>query len=244
MSVCMKRKILSASWVLTAVFSVMVCIGCDYDNLPENDKIYRFVTKDFTQLEKIDRISKFRSGEGHDYSDSSETCRSMKHYYDPKSEYKTNNEIEIYSPVDGIITELADSGHGASGELINKRIHIQSSEYQAYVFVLFHIDLLSSNVTPGKKVSAGEHIGYARMYYPDLDETAANFDIAVQIDYRKKVSFFDVMTDELFESYIARGATSRDDFIISKEERDAAPMTCDGEWFTGSDPLESYFDLN
>jgi len=81
------------------------------------------------------------------------------------------------------------------------------------------------------------------MYYPDLDQTAANFDIAVQIDFRRKVSFFDVMKDELFESYIARGAITRDDLIISKEARDALPMTCNGESYTGSDPLESYFDL-
>lgn len=228
------------------MFCIATLSGCDGDicNPLHDDEIPRFVTKDFTQLDKITAISKFRSGEGHDYSDCYESCRSMKHYYDPHIQYKTNNEIEIYSPVDGIVTELVDSQHGASGELVSKRIHIESSEYPDYTFIIFHIDLISTSIAVGNKVAAGEQLGYARMYYPDLNETAGNFDIAVRINYQINVSFFDVMTDSLFVSYITRGAISRDDFKISKEERDATPMTCDGEWFTGSDSLESYFFLN
>ena len=52
------------------------------------------------------------------------------------------------------------------------------------------------------------------------------------------------MTPELFESYRARGAESTDQFIITKEERDANPLTCDGEWFTGNDPLKGWVQLN
>jgi len=126
-------------------------IGCGGGDSGNPDEIPRFVTRDFTQLEKIDKISKFRSGEGHDYSDFIETCRTMKHYYDPKSENKANNVIEIYSPVDGEIEELVHAGLGTSGELIGKRIHIKSSEYPSYSFVLFHIDLVSSSIVLGKK---------------------------------------------------------------------------------------------
>ena len=35
------------------------------------------------ELDKIDKISKFRSGIGHDYWDDFENCRSMKHYFFP-----------------------------------------------------------------------------------------------------------------------------------------------------------------
>ena len=45
------------------------------------------------------------------------------------------------------------------------------------------------------------------------------------------VSYFDVMTDELFSDYISRGVSLRSDLIISAEERDADPITCDGETF-------------
>ena len=40
------------------------------------------------------------------------------------------------------------------------------------------------------------------------------------------------MADEVFKNYQARGAISREDFIFSKEFRDAHPFTCKGEEFT------------
>ena len=42
----------------------------------------------------------------------------------------------------------------------------------------------------------------------------------------KKLSYFDVITDEVFEEYKDRGAAEREQFIISKEERDEAPLNC------------------
>ena len=47
--------------------------------------IPQFAGVDYIELAKISRISKFRSGIGHDYSDDFEQCRSMKHYYMPIS---------------------------------------------------------------------------------------------------------------------------------------------------------------
>lgn len=41
----------------------------------------KFITTDYIELDKIDRVSKFRSGIGHDYRDDAESCRSMKHYF-------------------------------------------------------------------------------------------------------------------------------------------------------------------
>ena len=42
-----------------------------------------FASSDYINLAKISRVSRFRSGEGHDHSDDFESCRSMKHYYHP-----------------------------------------------------------------------------------------------------------------------------------------------------------------
>ena len=44
-------------------------------------------------------------------------------------------------------------------------------------------------------------------------------------------SIFSLMTDEVFALYQGRGATSRDDFIISAEERAARPPQCEGQFF-------------
>jgi hypothetical protein len=43
------------------------------------------------------------------------------------------------------------------------------------------------------------------------------------------VSFFETITDPVFELYHARGVPSRESAIITKEERDADPFPCVGE---------------
>ena len=77
--------------------------------------------------------------------------------------------------------------------------------------------------------------------------STGNSDIAVGIvtpDGYMLVSYFDVMTDDVFQSYEARGASSRSDFIITATERDADPLTCDGEEFSSSGTLLQWFEFN
>ena len=206
------------------------------------DETPRFVTHEFTQLEKIGQISKFRSGAGHDFSDDSETCRSMKHYYAPKPEH-INNEIEIYSPVDGFIVEMWEDQRGEESAT-DHQVHIQSEEYPAFTIRLFHVIIDDLNV--GDEVEAGQFLGYA--YMADQNDHVANdFDIAVHVrtrDGRRYIPYFDILSDEVFQAYIDRGATSRAQFIITKEERDANPLSCDGEWFTTSGSDADWVQLN
>ena len=195
----------------------------------------RFVNDDFTNLAAVAEISLFRSSEGHDYSDPCEECRSMKHYYLPKPAFLGNDVIELRAPVDGTIIEVTDARHGASPPGENKQVRIRSSLQPEYTFILFHVDLLDEAFVVGKVVGAGEQIGWARMWYPDLDSFAHDFDIAVWYftPYGERyVSFFDVMTDTLFATYQARGITTRSDLILDEAARDADPLFCAGESFT------------
>jgi len=207
----------------------------------------RFVDHDFTQLDKIVRISRFRSGYGHDYSDETESCRSMKHYYEPDAAYRRNNEIEIRAPVSGTIERIFDEGHGASLGLTNKQVSIRSDARPAFHFALFHVDLGGADVVEGKAVVEGELIGHARMYYPDLGGYAHDFDVAVRVDTpagSRLVSFFETMTDRLFAGYVARGVTSRSDLIVTREQRDADPLTCTDMQFEGPGTIENWFTLD
>lgn len=233
--------------LFTVVFLLVGCVVLHGHNDIKTYGIPKFVEKDFTQLEKISEISRFRSSAGHDYSDGFESCRSMKHYYAPYEKYRVNNDIEVYSPVDGTIHSIIKEQHGASDGLYNKQVRIQSSKYPVFIFVIFHIDLTSSEISEGKTVKAGELIGHARMYYSDINEYGYSFDIAVwdnSFSKMRYVSYFDTMTDKLFNNYIVRGAKSRSDFIISKEERDADPLSCDKERFTSNGKLKNWFVLN
>jgi hypothetical protein len=221
-------------------------LGCA--NACQAPDVLRFVDVHFTQLDLIEEISLFRSSAGHEYVDGCESCRSMKHYYAPFAAHLANGVVPVRSPVAGQVVRVRAEGHGASVGLENKQVWIRSLLHPEYTFVLFHIDLASAAVTPGAMLAAGDPVGTARLVYPDIPEIAHDFDIAVRrwTPYGVRlVSWFDVVTDALFASYTARGATSRSDFVITRAARDADPLTCDaGGDFTSTGALPAWFVLS
>ena len=196
--------------------------------IPDEKNVPKFITADFIDLNRVTTISKFRSGAGHDYSDSDEKCRSMKHYFQPGSRipidpanYKPAEPfINIYSPVDGTISAIDDEGFK-----VGKQIHIQPSANPEYTIRIFHT--YPVDIKRDSQVKAGQKIGYIGDHQgTDISiETTSNFK-------SKNFSYFEVMTNSVFDGYKARGVTSRDDFIFSKAYRDAHPFTCNGEQFT------------
>jgi hypothetical protein len=205
-------------------------IGVDRHNLP------KFVTANMVDLSKIYSVSKFRSGEGHDFSGNGETCRSMKHYftpqYDPAAEEYLKqqkgipkppdgsaNDIAIFAPFDGVITDVSEE-HTPIG----KQVALVPNSSDNFRVRLFHI-YLANDISAGAKVKAGQRIG----------SLGANqgTDVSVQIGQfpwnEEFVSVFQVMTDTVFAQYQARGVASRDDLIISKAYRDAHPIQCEGK---------------
>src|SRR5262245_57197914 len=207
-------------------------------------EVVRFVEHDFTDLSFIEEISLFRSSAGHDYSDFCESCRSMKHYYAPFVADRVNDLIPGSSPVDGTVVQVSAEGHGASPDGENKQVRIRSSLRPDTTFILFHVDLLAVPIEPGDTVAAGEQVGTARLYYPDLLETAHDFDIGVRIHTLygdRNVSFVETLTDAAFAPYLARGAAARSDFVITKAARDADPLTCTDETFSSTGVLPAWF---
>jgi hypothetical protein len=194
------------------------------------DFIAQFVNADFVDLEKIQQISLFRSAEGHDYGDDVESCRSMKHYYRPYEDIDWST-IKIYSPVDGDAAAMNEEWAGV-------QIHIRSRQYPNFIFIIFHVNpdpqmAVGYPVTAGMEM--GTHIG--NMTYLDIavaKQDAGGYQL---------VSYFDVMTDALFRNYMDRGVRSRSDLIISREQRDAGPLFCDGQEFSGQGNLPNWFIL-
>ncbi len=186
-----------------------------------------FITTDYIELNKIERISKFRSGIGHDYRDDAESCRSMKHYYQPMGNISWSS-VKIFSPLTGKIVRTFEEWAGT-------QLWIQPSKYPAYTIMIFHINLLKplavgDSVTAGMQI--GTHIGSQTMS-----------DIAVGYSAGGKwqlLSYFTLMSDSLFSSYAARGITSSDELIITKAARDADPLNCSGETFGTGGTLENW----
>ncbi len=206
----------------------------------DKNGIPRFATANVIELSKISQVSKFRSGAGHDYSDDFETCRSMKHYYVPKDKVDRLG-IKFFSPLNGTViatTEEWDPEVGWKGT----NVGIQSKTFPAFHMAAMHIDLIK-RLDVGDPVSAGQFLGTTPPYENwTLADTVAG--VNTPRGY-KLVSFFDVMTESVFRIYQARGMTSRNEAIISKEARDADPLACEGEEeFPDSGTLENWVYLN
>lgn len=229
-----------AHWLLLIVLLVLVGISSyfvfnfvrektglgvkiDVNNPP------KFIQADFIDLSKIYTVSKFRSGDGHDFSGNGETCRSMKHYFTPQfnpdlkptkaADGRTippqpdgKTDIDIFSPVDGKITDIATERFP-----VGEQIYIEPTSAKDFTIRLFHIYKVDG-IKKGVMVKAGQKIGV-------ISKDSAT-DISVEGGRYQFVSYFQVMPDDIFAAYQARGAKTRDDFIFSRAYRDAHPIPC------------------
>ena len=189
----------------------------------------------YIDLSKIDRISRFRSTVGHAYvGGTGETCRSMKHYYQPFWPDVDWTTVDIYAPASGTILTIANDG------VWGKRILLRPRDLPAMYVTLFHVNL-DPWVAVNGWLDAGERIG-------NHASNNTSSDIAVMFgDFETGtlVSYFETMTDAVFEEYKDRGVSSRSAFIITKEERDADAIQCSGQGqFTEHGELEDWVVLN
>jgi len=187
----------------------------------------------YIDLSKIERISRFRSTVGHSYTDGSETCRSMKHYYQPRLSLDWTT-VDLYAPVSGTVMGIAPDG------AFGYRIRIRPRDLPVLDIQIFHVTI-DSGIVRDRWVDAGEHIGRHA-------SSATMSDIAMSIGPKEGgtlISYFAAMTDAVFAEYQARGVPSRDAAIITEAERDADPVPCVGEQqFTVFGTLPDWLVLN
>lgn len=199
----------------------------DVDNKP----LPQFIDLFPIEMDKIRRISKFRSSVGHDYSDFVEHCRSMKHYFEPKATIDWA-QVKIFAPADGKITRVENEWAGT-------KIEMECKAYPAFRISLFHVNM-SSPLQVGDVVTKGQLLGYHYGTATFSDVSCIANDPTKQ---GRMVSFFQLATDGLMSSLVSRGINSRDDLIISKQVRDASPLTCNGDQFAPGDTLPGWVDL-
>lgn len=194
--------------------------------------IPQFVNTNYIDLDSIYRISMFRSSVGHDYSDAFEHCRSMKHYFEPYS-WVDWARIHVYAPVSGTVTRVEQEWEGF-------KVEIESKDYPAFRFSIFHVNL-SAPLLVNDLVAEGQQLGtqFSSQTYSDISVIVN--DITRQ---GRMVSYFEVITDEVFQQYSARGVGARNDLIITRELRDANPLTCSGDTFVSNDTLQNWVVLN
>ena len=208
-------------------------------NIPFIDPVNppKIATSNFIDLDSVIKITKLRSAYGHDYTFGDEehdpdfnSCRSMKHYFDSYTysqkttqaygDYDTKGNMRYYSPVAG---ELRD--------IMTNEFMLGQTEYQFTIisdeisnmnFSFMHVDLLE-DLRKGASVEAGQHIGYVGRPYGQAEIVTW---LMLGDGKVKYISFFDVMSDEIFSEYEDRGVGSRAQMTISREEREANPISC------------------
>jgi hypothetical protein len=193
----------------------------------------RVLTVDYIDLSKIGRISRFRSTVGHSYADGYETCRSMKHYFQPRFTEDWTS-VDVYAPATGMVIGVARDGSWGH------RVSLRPRDAADVTIMIFHV-AINAGLVRGTWLNAGDHIG-------KHSSSGTMSDIAVSIGPKETgrlISYFEAITDPVFALYQARGITSRGAAIITEAERDADPAPCVGEQqFTVHGTIPDWLDLN
>lgn len=194
------------------------------------------IVANFTELEKIQKISKYRSCAGHTTvpQDEREMKRSMKHYFAVKSEYLGTDKVQIFSPYDGFVAGVReDRADGLEGEIwiVPDDRFVILPPIGRWAFSVQHINI-REGLERGNKVKAGELIGYAAVAGGNRN----TFDVVYakgamfpkRLDnwngpFSELDSVFNQMSKEVWALYQSRGVTSTAELIISKAERDQNP---------------------
>ena len=142
-----------------------------FQNMPPSQLVANFI-----DLDKIEKISKYRSCVGHTTvpQDMREMKRSMKQYFQVRPEYQKNKTVEIYAPYDGYVSVLRSEPElYLEGEIWirPKAGLIFAPPLGLWQFSVQHIDV-REGLKRGSEVKAGELIGYAA-----LSEERGTFDI-------------------------------------------------------------------
>lgn len=212
----------------------------------------------FTELDKIEKISKYRSCAGHTTvpQDEREMKRSMKHYFSVKPEYRGDDTVNIYSPYDGFIAAVReDRADGLEGEIwiAPKDMFVILPPIGRWTFSVQHINI-REGLKRGSEVKAGELVGYAAVAAGNRD----TFDVVYakgapapkRIDnwmgpFANLDSIFNHMSEGVFAQYKEKGINSKEELIITKEARDKNPCVYkdNGPYFLNQDNQENWITL-
>lgn len=218
--------------------AVLSLLGCGPTWNPDRDGVPQLARALPFDVAVLARISRFRSGTGHDFSDGVERCRSMKHYLwpvggDPGAAHAPSwTTLEVRAPAAGRFTRIDDDGS------FGKQLYLESTENPAFTFRLFHV-APEPGIVVGREVDVGTLLGHHAG-----DGTYS--DVAVEARQTlgaRMVSFVEMLTDDAFAPLQARGVANRQALVISREERDAAPLSCNGEQFTQRDSPSDWVEL-
>ncbi len=192
---------------------------------------------DCIEPSRMGMVSKFRSGHGFDYSDDFESCRSMKHSFAPKPGEDPATG-RLFAPFSGTVIGSLEDWEGTT-LWKGTTIGIRPDSQEAFWALLFHVNL-DRPLQVGDHVEAGQTLGR-----PEKEDGGTTVAVWVHTpEGDRLLSYSHVISDGLLVQYQLRGLHSREAAIVSREERDADPLTCQGEEIIDTGNLDHWFILN
>ena len=198
------------------------------------------ITANFVNLDKVEKISRFRSCTGHVVvpQNEKESKRNMKHYLWEKEENRgADKVVEIYAPFDGYITLIFSLNDNEQELWISpRRMFANIPPVGMWSFSVEHIKV-KDGLKTGDRVKAGELVGFTGFLdgYYSFDAIYGKIGLPPKkIDnwlspFADLDSVFNHMSDEVFAQFQQKGVVSKKQVIISKEERDQNPCDYRGE---------------
>lgn len=216
----------------------------------------------FMDIDKIRQVSKYRSCTGHTVvpQDGREMKRNMKHYIEVYPDLRKEDTVELYSPYDGYISVIrADMADKLEGEIWiapERGLGNFLPPFNLWMFSFEHM-MPRKDLKMGSSVKAGELVGYASFLV--AERASPTFDVIYgkmavpsapkKLDnwnspFADLDSIFNHMSEEVLAHYQLRGIT-RENIILSKEERDNNPCTYrdQGPYFENSDDSANWVIL-
>lgn len=236
----MIKKILIGIGVLILFLISIFLLSFKINELTPPPKI----VANFMDINKIRQMSKYRSCAGHTVvpQDGREMKRSMKHYVEVYPELRKEELVEIYSPYDGFISMIrADMADLLEGEIWiapDRGLLTVLPPFNLWMFSFEHVQP-RKDLKIGVKVKAGELIGYASFLVakrtePTFDVIYGTMGLPMKTldnwnsPFGNLDSVFNHMSEEILAQFEKRGIT-KENIIISKEERDGNPCTYRGQ---------------
>lgn len=205
-----------------------------------------YLTDLHVELNKIQKISRYRSAAGHNFVDySGESCVNLKHYFHTYEEGQQPqlsdlpSSLGYFAPANGTIVAMGQTR--VSEDPTDYEMDIRLEANPNIVVRLFHLTP-TAGLEVGSTVTSGQQVGQAPTIHVDSGDFAVY--VLTNNGYRH-VSMFEIMAPGVLDQYIARGVDQnwRDDLFYATGHSYPSGITCEnGTWGNLRHPNSNFLD--
>ena len=206
-----------------------------------------YLTSLHVELNKIQKISRYRSAAGHNFVDySGESCVNLKHYFHTYHEGMITSATQLptslkyYAPADGTIVNITQTR--VSEDPTDYEVDIRLTANENVVIRIFHITP-KNGLSVGDTVSSGEEIATAPTAHLDSGDFAVY--VLTTGGYRH-LSMFEIMSPVVMQEYIDKGISAnwKQDLYYETTDSYVSGIFCEnGTWGNLRHP-SSNFELD